>query len=130
MTDDEFLTAFDDCSLNPAYFHHADHMRLAYIILEGNRLLDALRLFSEGLQRFAAAKRAVGLYNETITWAYMLLIHDRMQRTPPASFDEFRAANDDLFAWKPSLLDTMYKRETLLSPLAKKVYLLPDKTRD
>lgn len=127
MTDDAFLHAFHDCSLAPAHFHHADHVRLAYILLDRNPLLDALRLFTEGLKRFAIAKGATRLYNETITWAYMLLIHDRMQRQGKQSFDEFRAANDDLFAWKPSILDSLYERETLISDLARQVYLLPDR---
>lgn len=127
FSEDEFLAAFDDCSLEPAYFHHADHIRLAYILLERDALIEALRIFTEGLKRFAIAKGATGLYNETITWAYMLLIHDRMQRKGAASFEQFREQNEDLFAWKPSILDTMYERETLISDLARKVYLLPDK---
>jgi hypothetical protein len=129
LTDDEFVTAFDDCSLPPAKFHHGDHIRLAFILLQRNSLIDALRLFSEGLKRFAIAKKALGLYNETITWSYMLIINDRMVRSEAMTFEEFRVAHSDVFMWQPSILDSMYKRETLISQLAKKEYLLPDLNR-
>ena len=40
--------------------------------------LDALARFTAGLQRFATFHGHPGLYHETITWAYLFLIHERM----------------------------------------------------
>jgi hypothetical protein len=31
LSDDEFVAAFEECALSPAAFHHADHLRLAWI---------------------------------------------------------------------------------------------------
>jgi hypothetical protein len=126
MTDREFIDAFESCTL--VDFHHADHVRLAFLYLREETLLGAIERFSASLRRFAAHNGVPQLYNETITWAYLLLIHERMQRGDAApDFDTFRAANGDLFTWKPSVLDRYYVPGTLSSELAKKTFLFPDR---
>jgi hypothetical protein len=123
VNDDDFAAAFERCDMPE--FHHRDHVRLAWIYLHQMPLLDALKRFSESLKRFAAFKGQPDLYHDTITWAYMLLIHERMQRNPTESFDAFEAMNADLFAWKPSILDRYYDRETLDSDLARRTFVMP-----
>jgi hypothetical protein len=88
-------------------------------------LLDALTRFTTSLKRFAAHNGSPGLYHETITWAYLLLIHERMERAPADDFESFHAANPDLFSWKPSILNRYYDQETLDSPLARRTFLMP-----
>jgi hypothetical protein len=128
MDDREFAAAFEACTLEP--FRHADHVRIAWIYLREGALLDALHRFVEGLRRYAASRGASGLYHETITWAFLFLIHERMQRTPADDgtngFPEFAAANQDLLRWKPSVLDRYYRAETLQSELARRTFVLPD----
>src|SRR5439155_5705055 len=102
MTDHEFAIAFEACAVANTDFHHADHIRLAWIYLREHPLLEAIDRFSTSLKRFAAHHGVPGLYHETITWVYLLLIHERMNGEP--SFDAFRAAYPDLFTWKLSLL--------------------------
>jgi len=126
-SDSEFLAAFEACTLANTEFHHADHVRLAWLYLRELPLMEALERFTGGLRRFAAHHGAAGLYHETITWAYFLLIHERMARSEAEDFDFFRRLHPDLFAWKPSLLDTYYRRETLGSDLARRVFVLPDR---
>lgn len=123
MTDREFLDAFESGTL-PS-FHHADHVRLAWIFLRQSPLLEALERFSAALKAFAESKGAAGLYHETITFAFLLLIHERMG--DHADFDSFRAANPELFRWKPSVLDEYYRPETLHSDEARRVFVLPDR---
>ena len=31
LSDDEFVAGFEECTISPAAFHHADHLRLAWI---------------------------------------------------------------------------------------------------
>jgi len=126
-SDREFLEAFEACTLPPGEFHHADHVRLAFLYLREHEPAEALTRFVEGLKRFARSLGSAGLYHETITWAYLLLIRERMARGDAADFDAFRRANPDLFRWKPSLLDDYYKPETLSSELARRVFVMPDK---
>jgi len=123
--DDEFLAAFESCTIANDAFHHADHVRLAWVYLQRFPVLPAIERFTTSLKRFAAHHGAPGLYHETITWAYLLLIHERMNGE--SSFDEFRDANPDLFRWKPSILHSYYQPETLQSDRAKQVFLLPDR---
>ena len=87
----------------------------------------ALAEFSAAIKRFADAKGATGLYHETITWAFLLVIADRQARTRVASWEEFEAANLDLLTWKPSILERYYSKELLASELAKRTFLMPDK---
>src|SRR5258708_10061990 len=124
MNDREFVDAFEACAVANTDFHHADHVRLAWIYLGEHELLAAIERFSISLRRFAAHHGVPGLYHATITWAYLLLIHERMNGE--ASFDAFREANPDLFVWKPSVLDRYYRAGTLGSERARRTFVMPD----
>jgi len=125
MDDTEFLRGFEDCTLPSSAFHHRDHVRLAWLYLQRYPPLEALARFTEGLKRFAAANGHPGLYHETITWAYLLLIRERLAEGE--AFEGFAARNPDLFAWNPSVLDRYYERETLDSERARRVFVMPDR---
>lgn len=126
MTDDDFVHSFEDCTLANTAFHHRDHVRLAWIYLGRYTPLEALTRFVEGLKRFASFHGHPGLYHETITWAFLFLIHERMADGPGIeSWEEFAARNPDLFAWNPSVLDRYYDPETLHSDRARRVFVLP-----
>jgi hypothetical protein len=94
--------------------------------------LEALSHFSEALRRFAAAKGKPHLYHETITWAFIFLIRERVSRFVQQSgrhptWDEFAAENPDLLVWKESVLRQYYCEETLASDFARKTFVLPNK---
>ncbi|HXH40530.1 MAG TPA: hypothetical protein VNN08_18000 [Thermoanaerobaculia bacterium] len=125
MNESEFTEAFERCTLPNDRFHHRDHIRLAWIYLRDLPLLEALGRFTTSLKRFATANGHPELYHETITWAYLLLIHERMQRNSARDFESFAKENADLFAWKPSILDRYYDRVTLDSELARRTFVMP-----
>ena len=128
MDDAEFLRAVEGCTLPGAQFRHADHVRLAWLYLRDHALIEAIARYTASLQRFAAHHGVPQKYHATITWAYLLLIHERMHITPPASgWDGFRSANADLFDWNPSVLERYYDAETLASPIARKTFVLPQR---
>jgi len=128
MNESEFAEAFERGAVPNDRFHHRDHVRLAWIYLRDLPLLDALGRFTTSLKRFAAANGRPELYHETITWAYLLLIHERMQRRPVDDFETFASENADLFAWKPSILDRYYDRGTLDSELARRTFVMPGRS--
>jgi hypothetical protein len=129
MTDDEFIAKFEDCSLGNESFHHADHVRVAFLYLCRFPALEALQRFSTSLVRFATAHGKPGLYHETITWAFLLLIRERIARAgQPQTWAEFAASNEDLLSWKDNVLKKYYRDETLYSDLARSTFLFPDKT--
>ena len=122
----EFVAQFESCTLSA--FHHQDHVRLAWIYLKREPPLVALTRFAEGLQRFARHHGKHDLYHETITWAFLFLIRERMERMgPDAAWEDFAEANPDLFAWKPSILARYYREETLGSEIARRVFVMPDR---
>lgn len=129
MTDDELIAGFESCSLPNASFHHVDHVKVAFLYLSRYPALEAIQRFSSALARFAAANGKPTLYNETVTWALLLLIRERMARAqrPPQSWHEFAAANSDLLSWRNNILKNYYRDETLFSELAKTTFLFPDK---
>jgi hypothetical protein len=129
MTDDDFAQRFEDCTFPIADFHHRDHVRLAWVYLRRHPPLEALARFTTGLQRFAAFHGHPGLYHETITWAYLFLIHERMaDSTSGEGWEEFAARHPDLVTWKPSILDRYYDPETLRSDRARRLFVLPSPT--
>jgi len=128
MTDEEFIAAFEDASLDGGSFHHADHVRIAYLYLCRYPVLESLQRFSASLRRLAASLGKPGLYHETITWAFLLLIRERMARAEGAlSWTEFVAANQDLMTWEHNVLKKYYRDETLSSPLARSTFVFPDR---
>lgn len=151
MTDDERIARFEAAEIDAAYFHHRDHLHVAWLYLERLPALAAIERFSAGLRRLAAANGKPGLYHETITWAFLLLIQERRERfgcrreaaddsaaaaaaaagaaadQRGASWEEFAAANPDLLTWRPSILAAYYRDETLGSDLARRTFVMPDR---
>ena len=125
--DKEFIRQFETCTLPAECFHHSDHVKLAWLYLQRYSLLEALQRFSEGIKRFAAAHGKTDLYHETITWAYVFLIHERMKRAGGKQcWEEFATANPDLLNWQTNILKSLYREETLHSELARQIFVLPD----
>jgi hypothetical protein len=127
MTDDELIESFEGDLLPEGSFHHADHVRLAFVYLSRYPALQALERFIAGLKRFAAQRGKTQLYHETITHAYFFLIHERMNRAAATGWEDFARCNPDLLIWKNGILGRYYHELTLQSDLARSVFLLPDK---
>ena len=129
MVDESALVAgFVDGSFPGDQFHHEQHVHVAFLFVRRHGMPAALGEFSTALKAFAVAKGMPKLYHETITWAYLLLIAERLAKAPAGGWEEFAAANGDLLAWKPSVLDRYYTPETLWSELARTTFLMPDRT--
>jgi hypothetical protein len=128
VTDNEFIAAFENCTLPLESFRHADHVKMAFLYLSRYPLLEAIRHFSASLLKFATAHGKTNHYNETITWAYLLLMQERLARAGhPQSWAEFSADNQDLLDWNDNILKKYYRDETLKSDLARSTFLLPDR---
>jgi hypothetical protein len=126
MNDDELRGRFEDCSLPPDRFRHRDHVRLAWLYLRELPPAEALVRFTGGLRRYAASLGHAGKYHETITWAFIALINERMERAGrDLPFERFEESCPELF--DPALLRRYYAEGTLASDLARRVFLLPDR---
>src|SRR6266446_9271242 len=128
MTDEEFIAGFEACTLPAETFHHEQHVRVAWLYLQRYSVLQTLARFSENLKRFATANGKPNLYHETITWSYVFLINERMERDGKGwGWDNFAESNADLLDWKPSILGSYYSDQRLSSELARKTFVFPEK---
>jgi hypothetical protein len=126
--DEVLIGQFEDGSLPLECFHHSVHVRIVFLYLCKFSVLEVLVRFPAALSRYAEAHGKTGLYNETITWAYIFLIRERIVRANRVlTWAEFQAENPDLLSWKSSILRKYYRAETLASNLAKGTFLFPDK---
>jgi len=126
--DRAFIAAFEAGSLPAESFRHHDHVRLAWLYLRRQPLLPAIGAFRDALRRFTRVHGQARRYHETMTWAHMCLIHERMARGGrDQSWDEFVAANTDLFDRRAPILKRYYTDATLESDLAREVFVLPDR---
>lgn len=123
MTDDAFLAALEDGSLAASAFDHAGHVRAAYLYLKRDGFVAGMAAFRDSLRRFAAIQGVPEKYHETVTVAFLTLIHERMYEAPREEvWPDFAARNADLFAC--DLLTRYYRPETLASPRARAIFLL------
>jgi hypothetical protein len=132
VTDDELVAALEGGQIRGDGFHHADHVRAGFLFMRRFPAWDALRRFSRALEGMAAASGQPTRYHETITWAFLLLIRERLARWAhangrPPSWEEFLADNVDLLEWKNHVLNKYYEAQTLASDLARTTFLLPDR---
>ena len=126
--DEQFVAQFESCSLPATSFHHAEHVKLAFLYLCRYPVLEALQRLSTSLARFAAANGKADRYHETVTWAFLFLIREGMARAGGGqSWVEFASSNAELLDGKDNILKKYYRDETLASDLAKNIFVFPDK---
>ena len=130
MTGDALIAALEACTIPPADFNHRAHVQAGFIYLQRHGYAGALGAMAAALRRFAAHHGKHGLYHETVTVAFLTLIHERMAADLDRGGDvhdlvweDFAPRHPDLFA--TDLLSRYYSRDTLRSELARRCFVLP-----
>ena len=122
----ELLRRFAALDYPKQAFRHAEHLELAWVLLADSPLLQAMQEFRRLLQAFAAHHGATGLYNETVTCFYLLLIRERMDALgPDHDWPAFRVANPELFSHPRPFLERWYPGGAAFAPKAKAGFRLP-----
>jgi hypothetical protein len=128
MTDDEFLAAFEACTLEE--FHHRDHIKVAYLYLRRYPLDEAIAKVRARLQALAVAWSAPvdnleKGYHETMTQAWVRLVHLTLSDCGVAeSADAFCEQQPKLM--QKTHLQLFYSRERLTTWEAKREFVEPD----
>ncbi len=119
LSDDDFLAAFESCRLSTDEFHHADHLRLAWIYLHRMPFEEALEKVRAGIQAFAHHHGVPHLYHETITRGWVHLLHSH----PETAFEQFWEANKSRLGkellhqyWSEALLNGSEARAGWVEP--------------
>src|SRR5262245_29225145 len=96
LDDSALLVAFEALAIHPQDFGHREHVRVAFALLTktGDLAAAAVR-FRALLQCFTASIAAAAKYHETLTWAYLAVIAERMYGRAYASSFELLADNPD-----------------------------------
>jgi hypothetical protein len=130
MEDEELLAKFEDASLPLECFHHEEHVRVAFLYLRKYPVFEVLARFPAALQRYAAGHGKNGLYHETISWAFIFIIRERMsggEAGVPQTWEQFRGRNRDLLDGGKSMLAKYYRDETIASTAARERFVMPDR---
>lgn len=127
LDDAALLAAFEALAVRAEDFRHREHVRLAFALLAREGDLAAAALACRALlRRFAGAVGATGKYHETITWAYLAIIAERMQVRTYRSSLELLADHPDLLDHRGGALARHYDvAELLASPKARAAFVLP-----
>ncbi|MEM9763316.1 MAG: hypothetical protein AAF968_12530 [Pseudomonadota bacterium] len=120
----DLVALFEDHNIDPATFHHAEHVYVAYGLLEKHDFIDAAALYAKGVRAIAAEAGAPEKFSLTITYAFMSVIAERMAGGVHQDVEAFAAANPDIMS--KQFLSSWYAPERLHSTLAREVFLLPD----
>jgi len=128
MTDDEFLTAFETCTIDA--LRHRDHVKVAYLYLRRHPLDQAIVKVRTGLQALAKAWDAAvddleRCYHETTTQAWVRLVHLTLSNAGVAgSADAFCDQHPTLM--QKTHLHLFYSPERLKTWEAKREFIEPD----
>ncbi len=125
LSDDDFLRAFFSAELSNSSFHHGDHLRLAWLMVQRHGLVDAEVRVTAGIQNFAAANGHAARYHDTMTRFWVRLVaHAIASRPELQDFDAFLAAYPILL--DPTLPFRHWRREAMFTPEARAEWREPD----
>lgn len=127
LADDELFGRFESALIPSEDYRHREHVRTAFIYLSRYPdLAEAALHFRRALRRYAVAQGVPQLFHETLTWAYLALINQRMRLGGGGGSAQFLRRNPDLLSHREGLLARYYDVGAMTSsPLAREVFLLP-----
>lgn len=131
LDDSTFMALFLDQTLPWKLWNHRAHLKVAYLHLTHYPFAEAVERVRRGIQAYNAAHNVpdgphMG-YHETVTQAWMRLVHMTMQVQGTAeTADAFCDAQPQLGQKKA--LRFFYSPERIMSPEAKHSFVEPDLT--
>ena len=125
LSDDAVLHAFEACQLDPAKFHHDDHIRLAWLCIRRYGASAAEAKLLEGIQKFARKAGVPQKFMHTTTIAWTRLVAAVQILNPTANnFSEWIRSHPQLLDRK--LLAKYYSPGRLETPEARSGWVEPD----
>ena len=125
MDPDELVRAFETATVDPAQFHHREHLLVAFTYLRTLSLEQALARYVEHLRRLTIALGVPEKFHATMTWTYVVALADAMAEHPSLGFDALLEACPELLDHRAGVLAMHYDREELDSPRARARFVLP-----
>lgn len=126
LTDQEFIEQFEQLKLNPEWFTHEAHLRMAWIYSSQQSLKQAISKACHGIQSFDDKFGDGTKYHLTVSRFLMELIFEREKRTKTRSFEDFKNSNLDLLTDFKGVLSRHYDFDVLNDTNAKTHYIAPN----
>lgn len=131
LSEEALIASFEALELDPETFApHEQHVRLAFAYLSRVSLIETLERYDAGLRRLANHAGAPRKYHATVTWAMIVLIHDRVESMSasdgePLTWVRFAARNPDVLRFRDGALFDLYPLAMLDSERARRRFVLP-----
>ena len=126
-SDERLVLAMENSALDPGIFSHEAHLRWGWLLLENNKLEEAIRKACHQLKQYTKHLGADDKYNETVTVAAMRAIHHFRLKSNTNNFKDFIAESSRLKTSFKELMDAHYSENIFNSKLARTQYMKPDK---
>ena len=125
LSDDAVLQAFEACQLDPAQFHHDDHIRLAWLCVQRYSAREAETKLLDGIRKFAqrAGVPQKFMYTTTVAWT-RLVAAAQISSPTTNNFSEWIQSHSELL--DHNLLARHYSAGRLETPEARSGWVEPD----
>ena len=124
--DEEFAGSFENCEYPNGMFKHADHIRLAWLYVGRFGRVGAEERITHSIRRFAASLGHEEKYHQTMTLAWLRLVHVACCASPELTdFETFIGSH--LWLNDKKALNAFYSEELLLSERARLSWVEPDR---
>jgi hypothetical protein len=125
--DDPLVRAFEAATVDPAAFHHREHLYVAWRYLGELPLEEALARYVRHLRSLAQALGVPQKFHATMTWAYVVLVNEAMQdpALAGASFEALLERYPALLDHRGGMLYDHYDGAELESDAARARFVLP-----
>ena len=128
LDDDAFVTAFSKQELNPEWFSHEAHLRLAWIHIRKHGIKKAIDTVSHDIRQFASHHGAADKFHVTVTVAAVRAVYHFILKSESGTFQDFIQEYPQLKTKFRELLDSHYSMDIFRSELARGEFLHPDKS--
>lgn len=124
MSDDDFLAAFEACTIPKADWTHAAHVRMAWLYLSRLPFPTALQNARSGIAKYNRSLGNTTGYHDTVTVAAVTVIASRM--ADEEGYAAFAERNPDLFRGLMGVLRGYYTEGRITSAEAAAAFVEPD----
>jgi len=126
LTDDVFEKQFKSKTLDPLWFTHEAHLRLAWIHIQKYGIAKAHKTVAKQIHQYTIKLGASDKFHATLTAAAVNTVYHFMLKDSEASFKNLIATYPRLKYDFKTLLHCHYTSEVLFSERAKHKVLAPD----
>lgn len=126
LSDIEFTRQFENLLLNPEWFTHEAHLRLAWVYSYIYDFEKAVKKYRAGIQNFDFKYGDGTKYHETITVFLLKLVYQREAKKTSITFEQFKTRNPELFKGCKTIIKEHYSFDVMKDTQAKENFVAPD----